>query len=289
MVILASAGRAALLSDVIRDLSTQTIEFTLVISVPNDESLPSADVLGDALVVKASGLAAQRNAGLDAVPDAEFVFFFDDDAVVRADYLERGVAFFRAHPEFNGITGRVLLDGATGAEIPRDAAEEAIAMSFTEPVGYEFRLSAELYGCNFAFRTSSAGNERFDPRLPLYSWLEDHDFARRLMRHGSLAKVDDCVVVHLGTKSGGRTAHKRLGYSQMMNPMYLHHKGSFPLLLAVKETVFRVGKNVTRSVAGEERQWRRERLRGNLVALGDLVRGRFTPERIIDIPVSNTR
>ncbi len=287
VVILASAGRAELLADVIRDLSSQTIDFTLVISVPNDESLPPADLLADAVVVKSSGLAAQRNAGLDAVPGAEFVFFFDDDAVVRSDYLERGVAFFREHPEFNGITGRVLLDGATGSEIERDAAERAITQSLTEPIGHQFRVSSELYGCNFGFRPSAAGGERFDSRLPLYSWLEDHDFARRLMRHGSLAKVEDCVIVHLGTKSGGRTAHARLGYSQMMNPAYLYRSGSFPLRLAVHETIYRVGKNVVRAAWGPERAWRRERLRGNLLAAGDIIRGRLTPERILQIPVSS--
>ena len=287
-VILASAGRPNLLADVIKDLTAQTVDFTLVVSVPDDESLPPAGVSADTLVVRAQGLAAQRNAGLDVVPDAEFVFFFDDDAVVRADYLERGVDFLRSHPDINGITGRVLLDGATGEEIPREVAEKTVEASFATPLSHQFAPSRELYGCNFAFRPSGAGGERFDARLPLYSWLEDHDFARRLMRHGSLAKVDDCVIVHMGTKSGGRTAHARLGYSQMMNPAYLCRTGSFSLRLAVHETVYRVGKNVARSAWGPERKWRRERLRGNLLAAGDLIRGRFTPERILKIPVSRS-
>jgi hypothetical protein len=289
VVILASAGRPTLLADVVADLSAQTIDFTMVISVPDDESLPPAGPPDDAVVVRARGLAAQRNAGLDAVPDAEFIFFFDDDAVVRADYLAHGVDFFRAHPEVNGITGKVLLDGAVGAEIPRSTAELALTESFASPIDHRFRPSKELYGCNFAFRTSGSGGERFDARLPLYSWLEDHDFARRLMRHGSLAKVDDCVIVHMGTKSGGRTAHRRLGYSQMMNPAYLYHVGSFPLGLAIHEIVFRVGKNVVFSAGGPESQWRRERLRGNLIAVGDLVRGRRTPERMLELPVDATR
>ena len=285
VVILASAGRPDLLATVISDLSAQTIKFTLVVSVPDDASLPPGGVPTDAIVVNSRGLAAQRNAGLDAVPDAEFVFFFDDDAVVRSDYLERGVAFFRRHSEINGLTGRVLLDGATDAEIPRDQAEQALKSSWATPPSESYRVSAELYGCNFAFRPAGAAGERFDARLPLYSWLEDHDFARRLMRHGILAKVDDCVVVHLGVKSGGRTAHVRLGYSQLMNPFYLHHAGSFPLALAVHETIFRVGKNVVRAAYGPERAWRRERLRGNVIALVDLTRRRFTPERILDMPV----
>jgi hypothetical protein len=289
VVILASAGRPALLADVISDLSRQTIDFTLIVSVPDDASLPPAGSLSGAVVVRGRrSSAAQRNAGLDAAPDAELVFFFDDDAVIRSDYLERGVDFFRAHPEVNGITGRVLLDGAGREEIPRAAAEKAIAESLAAPVRHQFRPSKELYGCNFAFRPSGAGGERFDSRLPLYSWLEDYDFARRLMRHGALAKVDDCVIVHRGAKSGGRFAHERLGYSQMMNPTYFYHGGSFSLLVALRETVFRLGKNVVRSVRGAERHWRRERLHGNLIALGDIARGRLTPERILELPAPRT-
>jgi GT2 family glycosyltransferase len=288
-VVIASAGRPALLADVIADLSNQTIDFALIVSVPDDASLPPAALLAGAVVVHSRrSTAAQRNTGLDAVPDAEFVFFFDDDAVVRSDYLERGVDFFHAHPEVIGITGRVLLDGAGGEEVPRAAAEEAVAASLRTPVQHQFRPSKKLYGCNFAFRPSDARGERFDSRLPLYSWLEDYDFARRLTRHGMLAEVDDCVIVHRGAKSGGRFAHERLGYSQMMNPIHFYRVGSFSLWMAWHETALRLGKNMIRSAGGSERHWRRERLRGNLIALGDIARGRVTPERILDLPAPRT-
>ena len=68
-----------------------------------------------------------------------------------------------------------------------------------------------------------------------------------------------------------------------MNPSYLMHKGSFPLWLTVNEIGRRLAKNVVRSVAHEEKDWRRERLRGNVLAFADVARGRFTPERILDI------
>ena len=281
-VILASAGRPELLAEVISDLSTQTVPFKLVVSVPDVESLPAGGLPDDTLLAHAHGAAAQRNAGLALVPEHEFIFFFDDDSVVREDYLEVGVAFMGRHPGVVGLTGRVLLDGASGAEVTRDEALAAIEASSRQPVRQRWKPSRELYGCNFAFRVSGSGGERLDARLPLYSWLEDHDFARRLMRHGALAVVEDCVIVHRGVKSGGRTAHKRLGYSQMMNPLYLHHVGSFPAWLAFHEIVFRCGKNLVFSAAGPERVWRRERLMGNLAALGDALRRRFTPERMLD-------
>lgn len=288
-VVLASAGRPELLGEVIADLGRQTRQdFTLVLSVPNRDSLPRTGIPEGALVVHDRGLAAQRNAGLGAVPDATHVFCFDDDAVVRTDFLERAVEFFADHPDVVGLTGRVVLDGAAAEEIPRVVAERALAESAAAPMSGQWAPTRELYGCNFAFRMDLVPGERFDGRLPLYSWLEDHDFARRLMRHGRLAKVADCVIVHRGVKSGGRMAHERLGYSQVMNPAYLHHVGSFPLGLAARETWPRVAKNAVRSLGGPEAKWRRERLRGNLRAAGDVLRRRFTPERIRDIPVSRT-
>lgn len=288
-VVLASAGRRELLGRLVVELQAQTWPFTLVLSVPDDDSLPSTGVPAGARVARAKGLPAQRNAGLAMVPEADCVFFFDDDAVVRADYLANGVAFFRQHPEVVAMTGRVLLDGATRSEIPRPVALQALDRSAGDPGSGASRPTRELYGCNFAFRPAAVGGEQFDERLPLYAWLEDHDFARRAARYGQLATVDDCVIVHLGVKSGGRTAHRRLGYAQVMNPAYLWHKGSFPLSLALRETVFRVGKNAARAVAGTEREWRRRRLAGNVLAAGDVLRARFTPERLTDIPPDPSR
>ncbi len=285
-VVLASAGRPELLGEVIADLQRQTLrDFTLVVSVPDPGSLPAQPLPGGArLAIGTRGASAQRNAALDLVPDATVVFVFDDDAVIREDYLERTVAFLRDHPGVVGTTGRVLLDGATGAEITRDEAERALRASLTDPVSGEWTPSRELYGCNFAFRPHIAPDERFDQRLPLYSWLEDHDLARRLMRYGTLARVHDSVIVHRGVKSGGRTSHRRLGYSQVMNPAYLHHKGSFPLWLAIHESLPRVAKNAVLALRGPEASWRRTRLRGNLLALWDVLRRRFVPERILDLP-----
>jgi hypothetical protein len=181
------------------------------------------------------------------------------------------------------LTGRVLRDGATTGEVPADEAAQALVESAAEPAAATWRRTRELYGCNFVVRAPIARLERFDDRLPLYSWLEDHDFARRCLRRGALAEVDACVIVHRAAASGGRQAHRRLGYSQLMNPVYLWRKGSFPLWLAAWELFRPVAKNVVCAATGSGKQWRRERLGGNLTAAADVLRGRLTPERIREL------
>ncbi len=285
-VALASAGRPQLLAEVVRSLESQTLaQFTRIVSVPDDRSLPDDDSLSAWTVVTgARGLALQRNAALDALgDDVDVVFFFDDDAVVREDYLANALRFFREHPHVIGITGRVLIDGAVSGEVAADLADRALADSRRRPLTGGWRSTRELYGCNFAVRVSASAGLRFDGRLPLYSWLEDHDFARRLMRLGILAEVDDAVIVHRAASSGGRQAHTRLGYSQMMNPIYIWRKGTFPAWLAVREIFRPTSKNVVFSIVGPQSRWRRERLSGNMLALRDALRGRITPERITEL------
>jgi GT2 family glycosyltransferase len=287
---MASAGRPALLATVVENLEEQCVlgdesklPFAGIVSVPDAASLPDGLPGRWTLVTGTRGLAAQRNSALEHIGDADIVFFFDDDAVVRPDYISRALEFFASHPDVVGITGRVLLDGATNGEISETDAAQAITATLGEDPLRSWTQTRVLYGCNFAYRVAADPGIEFDARLPLYSWLEDHDFARRLKRSGKLARVDDCVIVHRGSSSGGRQAHRRLGYSQMMNPIYLWRKGSFPLWLTVWEIFRPTAKNAARSIAGDEASWRRVRLRSNLLALGDAVRGRITPERILDL------
>jgi GT2 family glycosyltransferase len=217
---------------------------------------------------------------MDALDDLDVVAFFDDDAVLAPDYLACAVAFLRRYPDVQGITGRVLLDGATTGEISREDAATALATTLAAP---GWRPTRELYGCNFVARLPAARRLRFDERLPLYSWLEDHDFARRLRRLGGLAEVEDCLMVHRAAASGGRSSHARLGYSQVMNPIYLARKGSFSAWLAAQQIFRPVAKNLAWSTTGSATGWRRERLRGNALAARDAIRGRITPERIVDL------
>ena len=68
-----------------------------------------------------------------------------------------------------------------------------------------------------------------------------------------------------------------------MNPVYLNRKGSFPAWLAAQQLFRPVAKNIALSAVGSSTSWRRERLRGNTTAALDVVRGRITPERIVEL------
>mgnify|MGYP000606119618 CR=1 FL=1 len=68
---------------------------------------------------------------------------------------------------------------------------------------------------------------RFDERLPLYGWLEDLDYCRRMSPYGRIQRSSMLVGVHMGVK-GGRQSGVRLGYSQVANPIYFVIKGSMP-------------------------------------------------------------
>lgn len=281
-IVMASAGRAELLGQVLDDLLDQSYPITAhVVSVPDEDSLPRQLDPTWQVVSGSRGLTAQRNAGLDALPDVDVVFFFDDDAVVHRDYVRAAVDHFARNPRCLAITGTVLADGVIIGEIDRDPAVELVHSWRPSPAGPSSSPSRTLFGANFAIRIGEVPDLRFDERLVLYSWLEDHDVARRLGAIGDLAKLSDAVIVHRGASSGGRTNHMRLGYSQIMNPVYLQRKGSFPVWLTAWEIFRPTAKNVVYAVYGPQRSWRRVRLAGNARAVFDACRGRITPERIV--------
>jgi GT2 family glycosyltransferase len=233
------------------------------------------------VLIGARGASAQRNAGLDAVaPDCETVVFLDDDAVPRDDYLEQAAIVFRAHPDVVGLTGTLLRDGAAeGSPVPLEDAVRALAAS--ERGGHALAEVRGLYGCNAAVRWSAARELRFDEALPLYSWLEDLDYSRRLAPLGRLMRSGACVAVHLGAKSGGRQQHRRFGYSQISNPVHLMRKRSITTPHGMKLVLKPFLANVLGSLRGVD--WRRARLRGNLLSAVDIMRGRITPGRITDL------
>lgn len=283
-VVVATVGREPSLMRLIASLDRQTCRPELiVISVPGEQGVPAAlrgrsDVQ---VVVGARGLPAQRNAGVDRLPaHIDIVAFFDDDAVPADTYLEGAGQLLEGEPEVVGLTGLLLRDGAREK---RQLSEEEIeaALAGSVPEG-SVVPATELYGCNMVVRRSPLDATRFDEALPLYGWLEDLDFSRRLGRLGRLVTVNACQVVHEGSASGGRTQHVRFGYSSVANALYLNRKGS----IGAKDTVRLVGRpllaNLVKATDRAEGEWRRQRLLGMAAALRDLIAGRCHPQRMLE-------
>jgi GT2 family glycosyltransferase len=281
-----TVGRADILCGTLRELTRQTRRPDAVIVC----STKAADVVGApacypgvVLIAADAGLPRQRNAVIAAAPDADIVVFFDDDFIADPQYLAHIEQHMAAEPRIVVATGLVVADGIGGPGLTEDAARALLAQS--AQAGSLVRPIFTGYGCNMAVRLAPMRDNGvlFDERLPLYGWQEDVDFSRRLGAFGTIVQIEAARGVHLGIKVG-RSSGVRLGYSQIANPLYLSGKRlGYPLRRALTHILSNVAMNIVRSPRPEPYVDRRGRLRGNLMALRDLIIGRMVPERILDL------
>jgi GT2 family glycosyltransferase len=284
---IATRGRAAILGEVLGDLArqTRTPDRIIVCHVgPEDIAGLPARFPAVEFIAAPAGLPRQRNAILDAAAGCDAVLFLDDDFLCAPGYVAATEQAFRAHPDCVVTTGTVLADGAKGPGIA--VAEGRAILAADAPPADPLAVAPHFngYGCNMALRLAPmhAHALRFDEALPLYAWYEDLDLTRRLGAHGRILRLAGARGVHLGTKAG-RVPGVRLGYSQVANAIYLARKGSYPWNRALRSAARNMAMNVLRSLSPEPWVDRRGRLRGNLVALGDLLRGRLHPMRVMDL------
>jgi hypothetical protein len=286
-VIVASTGRAPELAQLIEQLSRQTrLADRIVISVVSDADVP-ADLPDFVTVVMGSkGLCGQRNRGLDLVLDkSDIVVFFDDDYLPSRNSLEAISMLFANNADVVGLTGKLLADGIKTAGISyREAMEMIEEYDRTNTRDLAIRpISPGLYGCNMVYRSAAIGGVRFDENLPLYGWQEDIDFAASVSRRGGrLAQTNAFAGVHRGTKSG-RTSGKKLGYSQIINPVYLYRKGTIDGRFASNLIIRNVLSNLHKAIYPESWIDRRGRLLGNLIGIVDLIRGKVDPTAMLQL------
>lgn len=286
-IAIATAGRRDLLSEVIAFMSEQTCEPDEVLICPAKaddaddatlrQSFPSLQIVQGAV-----GLPAQRNA-IMAASKADIVVFFDDDFLPAPDYLAEVKQLFSSEPAIVVATGHVLADGILGPGLDFDDGR-AILDGIGANEGGAIQETYGAYGCNMIVRMAPVRghNVRFDENLPLYAWQEDIDFSRRLALHGRVVKSPRLRGVHLGAKSSGRSPGKRLGYSQIANPVYLARKGTLSWSFVSRLMARNLAANTVRSLSPEPWVDRRGRLKGNLIALKDILSGRVDPERILE-------
>jgi GT2 family glycosyltransferase len=281
-VVIATLGRPRVVTATLKHLlATQKLRpATIIVScVSPDDAGEAADLPSVTTIIGTSGLAAQRNAALAALPpETDIVVFFDDDFVADADWLSVAAKTFRDQPDVVGFTGHVLADDIKGPGLSFDDAIKLLETS-DRSTSWSRLESYSPYGCNMAFRLSAVRDLKFDERLVLYGWLEDRDFGAALAKHGGkLIKCAGACGVHMGVKSG-RVSGDRLGYSQIANPIYMLRKGTMTYRQVAGQLFRNVASNVSGSLRPEPFIDRRGRLRGNLKGFADIMRGRIEPER----------
>ena len=282
-----TAGRPKVLAEALHDIARQSRRPDFVIvSVSGREDFDERTFEGlpfpCTVVTGCKGASIQRNRAIDMLGPEDILLLLDDDFLMAPDYIEQTVRLFERHPDIAVATGQVVADGILG---PGYGFREGLErLGAAEGAGAAIEETYNGYGCNMAVRARPLVENRlrFDESLPLYAWLEDVDFSRRLAVHGRIVKAAALRGVHLGTKSG-RTPGVKLGYSQIANPAYLIRKGTMAPRRALRLMARNVAANALKSLRPEPWVDRRGRLRGNMLALLDLARGRAAPERILDL------
>jgi len=280
---IASAGRPSILRETIDYLTTLPDQpERLIVCVPTiDDAAGLTERLDVEVIVGSRGLTSQRNRIIQAAADTDVLIFLDDDFIPAATFLSRMAAVFAANPDVAIATGEVLADGILDGGL---SMSNALQVLETAAEGAEQVTEVyNAYGCNMAVRLSPILEHAlaFDEQLPLYGWLEDVDFSRSIARYGRSVRVEGARGVHLGVRSG-RQPGRRLGYSQVANPVYLIRKGT----MSKGRAVAQIGRNIlanTRGLLFNDRlidRW--GRLNGNLLALSDLLVGRASPSRILE-------
>ncbi|QGM96482.1 glycosyltransferase family 2 protein [Methylocystis parvus] len=283
VVAIATTGRPEIVGACLERFSRLTRQPDRLLAIgAAPEDAPKALRGAEFYLARARGLPIQRNLALDLVAsDAEIVVFIDDDYVPAPGFVEGIERLFAENPDVVAASGVLIADGVNRKGLSFDQADKLVsAYALNQPLMLADATGA--YGCNMAFRLSAAPHLRFDENLPLYAWLEDTDFSAQYARIGRVVRTNHFTGVHLGVTSG-RTSGLRLGYSQIANPLYLVRKGTvaprFALNLALRNMI----ANLVKSPRPEPNVDRFGRLRGNLIALVDMLRGRSHPLRALDL------
>jgi len=282
-VIVATCGRAPLVNILLQNLEKQTRRPDAIYVVgASEDDIAGLDQgqQGLTTVVGRRGLPLQRNDGLRLAGDRfSTIVFFDDDFIPSRYWIETVANLYEENPDVVSITGSLLADGATGSRISLEDGTDLVARKDREgPKRGLLNDGFGPYGCNMSFRFSAIADVSFDERLPLYAWLEDCDMGGQIKGRGRQVRADALWGVHLAHRTA-RTSGVPLGYSQISNVVYIARKGGISPLFLAKIAAGNFLKNLLRAARPEPLIDRRGRLRGNLLAILDILRGRVTPER----------
>jgi GT2 family glycosyltransferase len=290
-IIIATKGRPQVLTETLQSVRRQTRPAAhIYVSVSSLNDAPAGNSAeGLTVLVGPSGGSAQRNTAIRQVPvNVQYIVFFDDDMEIHPTYLENAVGFLEKNPNVVGISGTMLADG----NISREAARALLQQDRTWMRDSSLRDRGPhhvLYACNAVVRAAPLRETLFDENLPLYSYGEDYDLSLRLRKFGRVGRLSNAVGVHLRTQAA-RISGKRYGYAMIANNWYFLHKGichiaapwsyvRFLLIIALKRLCINLGNVLSGKF--QEDPW--GQIQGNLLALVDIICGRSSPKRILDL------
>lgn len=283
-VAIATVGRPDTVAEILETLRKQTRPADhIMFSVTSADDLPAGFDEPDVEIVMGSkGLCAQRNRAVERLRNSyDFIMFFDDDYVPSKFALARIVEFFEAHTDVAGVMGNTISDGIKGPGISFQDACRIVADYDAKPRP-EIKILKDvdgLYGCNMGYRSRAIGDAKFDENLLYYGWLEDNDFSNQLMKNGRLVHTTAFAGVHCGVKSA-RSPGRRLGYSQIANPIYLVQKGTLPWPKAANLMCRNFIANHVLTLKPEPWVDRWGRTKGNWLALAHIFSGKLHPTHI---------
>ncbi|WP_165354554.1 glycosyltransferase family 2 protein [Tropicimonas sp. IMCC6043] len=280
---MATVGRREILTESVRRIAWQTRLPDLLLLAISKESDIDRVALADlpfpiTVLIGSRDLSAQRNRMLRHLQPADILLCLDDDFLMAPDYLANTLALFERHPEVVVATGTVIGDGSVVRGCERAQAVALLGDAGALDLPDRLRDVRSGHGCNMAIRARPVLKYglAFDEALPLRSWLEDVDFSRQLAPFGRLVQSDHLCGVHLGIRTG-RMPGLKFGYSEIANPIHLMRKGTLSARRALQLVARNLAANLVSSVRSRKRADSRARLRGNMLALGDILRGRIDP------------
>jgi GT2 family glycosyltransferase len=289
-IIIATKNRPKILAETLRSIDRQIRRGDHVyVSVSCLEDARDGDLAqGVNVLVGPPGGSAQRNTAIRQVPlDVEYIAFFDDDVELHPSYLEHAVSFLEKNPDVVAISGIMIADGNISREAARALLEQDMTW-MSDPSLRDRGPHHILYACNAVIRAAPLRETMFDENLPLYSYGEDYDLSLRLKRFGRVGRLSNAVGVHLQTQTA-RISGKRYGYAVVANNWYFIQKGvchvaaPWSYVRFVVIVLKRLYMNLRSALSGQVQRDPWGQIQGDLLAVADIISGRSSPNRILDL------
>jgi GT2 family glycosyltransferase len=290
VIIIATKDRPRILAATLHSIKRQTRRPDLVYVSASSlgDAPPGESAEGVIVLVGPPGGSAQRNTAIRQVPlDVEYIAFFDDDVELHPSYLEHAVSFLEKNPDVVAISGIMIADGNISREAARAFLEQDMTW-MSDPSLRDRGPHHILYACNAVIRAAPLRETMFDENLPLYSYGEDYDLSLRLKRFGRVGRLSNAVGVHLQTQTA-RISGKRYGYAVVANNWYFIQKGvchvapPWSYVRFVVIVLKRLYTNLRSALSGQVQRDPWGQIQGDLLAIADIISGRSSPNRILDL------